>query len=155
MFVCDNTAFVADHVIRRKHTLKAKRELPGLLAGIVGPLKEARSAQQQQMSRYQATPLTVEAADHAILQMYRRNVIGARNLDEVMGEWETALDHTAWVLFNAATRVLTGKVIERPRLTSDLHEIIDAACEPCIRRRKANALPIGHQQREEPHRPEE
>ena len=27
VFVCDNLAFMGDHVIRRKHTAKAKREL--------------------------------------------------------------------------------------------------------------------------------
>src|SRR5262249_50717808 len=32
VFVCDNLAFSADHIIKRKHTVKAKRELPGLLA---------------------------------------------------------------------------------------------------------------------------
>jgi hypothetical protein len=29
VFVCDNLAFHGEHVIRRKHTVKAKRELPG------------------------------------------------------------------------------------------------------------------------------
>jgi hypothetical protein len=28
VFVCDNLAFIGDHVIKRKHTFKAKRELP-------------------------------------------------------------------------------------------------------------------------------
>ena len=130
VFVCDNTAFVADHVIRRKHTSRAKRELPGLLAGIVGPLKEARAAQHHQMNRYQATRLSDEAGDHAILEMYRRQVIGKKSIDEVMILWGAAgPERTAWCLFNAATRVLAGKVIEHPKLTSDLHEIVDAACE--------------------------
>ena len=35
VFVCDNLAFVGDHVVRRKHTAKAKRDLPGLMAEIV------------------------------------------------------------------------------------------------------------------------
>jgi hypothetical protein len=40
VFVCDNLAFSADHVIRRKHTVQAKRELPALLADIVRPLQD-------------------------------------------------------------------------------------------------------------------
>src|ERR1041385_439337 len=31
VFVCSNLAFIGEHVIRRKHTANAKRELPGLL----------------------------------------------------------------------------------------------------------------------------
>jgi len=34
-------AFIGDHVIRRKHTVRAKRELPGLLTEIVQPLGSA------------------------------------------------------------------------------------------------------------------
>lgn len=45
VFVCDNLAFSADHVIRRKHTVRAKRELPALLADIIQPLKVQRLAQ--------------------------------------------------------------------------------------------------------------
>jgi hypothetical protein len=34
-----NTSFIGDHVIKRKHTVKAKRELPGLVTEIVTPLQ--------------------------------------------------------------------------------------------------------------------
>jgi hypothetical protein len=34
VLVCDNLAFSADHVIKRKDTVRAKRELPGLLSEI-------------------------------------------------------------------------------------------------------------------------
>ena len=32
VFCCDNLSFIVDHVIRRKHTANAKRDLPGLIA---------------------------------------------------------------------------------------------------------------------------
>jgi hypothetical protein len=41
VFVCDNLAFNGDHVIKRKHTANAKRDLPGLVAGVVEPLRAA------------------------------------------------------------------------------------------------------------------
>ena len=66
VFVCDNMAFVGDHVIRRKHTAKAKRELPGLVTEIVAPLQAQRLAQNQKLLAYQRAALTDEAADHAI-----------------------------------------------------------------------------------------
>jgi hypothetical protein len=53
---CDNLAFIGDHVIRRKHTVKAKRELPGLVTEIVQPLQAQRIAQNQKFLSYQETP---------------------------------------------------------------------------------------------------
>ena len=44
VFVCDNLSFMGEHVIKRKHTANAKRELPGLVMEIVEPLADARRA---------------------------------------------------------------------------------------------------------------
>ena len=132
VFVCDNTAFVGDHVIRRKHTAKARRDLPGLLAEIIAPLQDVRAAQHETMLCYQNTPLTDAIADHAVLQMYRGDVISLQKIDDVLNEWSRPTHDyggkTAWRLFNAATFVLAGKVVERPKLTSELHRIMDRTC---------------------------
>jgi hypothetical protein len=56
VFICDNLAFIGDHVVRRKHTVKAKKELPGLLTDIVAPLQAQRLAQNQKLLAYQGTP---------------------------------------------------------------------------------------------------
>jgi hypothetical protein len=133
VFVCDNLAFIGDHVIRRKHTVKAKRELPGLVTEIVQPLQQQRIAQNQTLLRYQTVPLTDTAADHAILTMYRNDVIGVQRIADVVEQWERPThdwgEKTAWRLFNAATFALAGKVAERPTLTKELHQIIDGVCE--------------------------
>src|ERR1700736_5107246 len=133
VFVCDNLAFVGDHVIRRKHTIKAKRELPGLVTEIVAPLQVQRIAQNQKLLGYQAVPLSDTAADHAILTMYRDDVIGVQRIADVVEQWERPAhdwgDKTAWRLFNAATFALAGRVAEKPDLTKQLHRIIDGACE--------------------------
>src|SRR5438132_2756600 len=44
VFVCDDLAFIADHVIKRKHTANLKRDLPGLVNELVEPLTEIREA---------------------------------------------------------------------------------------------------------------
>ena len=129
VFVCDNLAFSASHVIRRKHTMKAKKELPGLMADIVQPLQQERIAQNEKLLRYQATPLSDAQADHAIMSMYRADVIGAKRLIEVVEQWEHPSHDwggkTAWRLFNAATLALTGRVADKPDRTKRLHEVID------------------------------
>jgi len=133
VFVCDNMAFSADHVVRRKHTVSAKRDLPGIVAQIVEPLQRQRDAQFTLLQRYADTPVSDQLADHAILGMYRERIIGVQRIPEVMEQWENPAhdwgDKTAWRLFNAATFALTGRVAEAPHLTRRLHQVIDGVCE--------------------------
>jgi hypothetical protein len=133
VFVCDNLAFIGDQVIKRKHTVKAKRELPGLVTEIVQPLQVHRIAQNQKLLAYQASPITDAIADHAILDMYRKEIIGVQRIADVLEQWERPTHDwgpkSAWRLFNAATFALAGKVAERPDLTKQLHTIIDGTCE--------------------------
>ena len=133
VFVCDNLAFIGDHVIRRKHTVKAKRELPGLVTEIVAPLQQQRIALNQKLLSYQEHTLTDRDADHAIMTMYRRGVINLQRIGAVLDNWERPPhdwgDKNAWRLFNAATLALAGKVTEKPDLTKRLHAVIDATYE--------------------------
>ncbi len=133
VFVCDNLAFHAEHVIRRKHTANAKRELPGLVAEVIEPLRDRRQSQLRTFDRYRSTPLCDELADHAILSLYRCGVLNIQRVPEVVEQWEAPLhdwgERTAWRLFNAATFSLTGKVAENPAVTTQLHRIIDGVCE--------------------------
>jgi hypothetical protein len=133
VFVCDNLAFHAEHVIRRKHTVKAKRELPGLIAEVVEPLHIERRAQHETFDRYRAAELTNQKADHAILEMYRHGILNVTRIPALLDQWnEPSCDwgeKTAWRMFNAATFVLNGKVAEEPRHTRNLHKVIDSVCE--------------------------
>lgn len=133
VMVCDNLSFFGDHTIRRKHTIKAKRELPGLLSEIVEPLQAQRLAQNQTFQRYQQVALTDAQVDHAIMTMYRKEVIGVQRIADVVRQWEQPTfdwgDRTAWRLFNAATFALAGRVSENPNITRELHQVIDGICE--------------------------
>jgi len=130
VFVCDNLAFSGDVVIRRKHTVNAKRDLPGIVAGVVEPLAEQRAQQQAQFNRYQATALTEAEVDRLIMQLYRRGVITVTRIADVLEHYEHPPfdwgDHTAWRLFNAVTYALSGRVLENPKATTELHGILDA-----------------------------
>jgi hypothetical protein len=133
VFVCDNLAFIGDHVIRRKHTHNSKRDLPGLVAEVVEPLADQRQLQHRVIERYKETAITDQQADHAILDMYRAGVINIQRVQQVMQQWECPEhewgDPTAWRLFNAATYVLSGRVVDKPATTRQLHKIIDGMCE--------------------------
>ena len=135
VFVCDNMAFNADYVIKRKHTANAKRDLPDLVAEVVEPLADVREKQQRSFERYRITTLNDIQADHAIMEMYRSNVINVQRIAVVYREWDTPSfeefaneDKNAWRLFNAATFALRGKVLANPAATQKLHQIIDRVC---------------------------
>jgi len=132
VFVCDNLAFIGEHVIRRKHTVRAKRELPGLITEIVAPLKDQRIRQNEKLLTYQGTPLSDSQADHAIMNLYRQDVIGVQAIGHVLKAYSDPPhdwgEKTAWRLFNATTFALSGKVAERPDLTKKVHEVIDGVC---------------------------
>ena len=134
VFVCDNLSFMGEHVIKRKHTVKAKRELPGLIMEIVEPLAEARQAQQIVFNRYKETTVSPLLADFAIMEMYRQGVINVQRIADVHNEWNEPTfkgfeDHSAWRLFNAVTHALEGKITENPSFTQNLHKVIDGVCE--------------------------
>lgn len=128
-FVCSNLAFYGDHVIKRRHTARLKFELPGLLSEIIAPLNQARLEQNQTFQRYQAHQLTDERADHIIMSMYRRGVIGVQRIADVEEQWQRPAHdwggRTAWRIFNSTTYALSGRIAENPTLTTTLHDIID------------------------------
>jgi hypothetical protein len=52
VFVCDNLAFIADHVVKRRHTANLKRDLPGLVTELIEPLAVRREEQAKTFDRY-------------------------------------------------------------------------------------------------------
>lgn len=133
VFVCDNMAFLADHIIKRRHTVNLKSHLPGIVGELIEPLALHREQQHRTLTRYRRTMLTDQQADHAIMGLYRGGVIGVQRIADVAREWDTPSfleleERTAWRLFNAVTFALNGRVIENPQATPKLHKIIDGVC---------------------------
>ena len=133
VFCCDNLSFHADHVIKRRHTANAKRDLPSIVGELVEPLAEQREAQHRTFVQYQGTPLLPHQADHAILSMYREGVINVTRIADVVRGWEEPPfddwgDRTAWRLFNAVTHALESRIADNPTVTKRLHEVIDGVC---------------------------
>jgi len=132
VFVCDNLAFAGDHVIRRKHTVNAKRDLPGLVAEVIEPLHELRARQQEQLLAYRAHPMHEPEVEAAIMRFYRRGAINLTRIPDVIDAYENPPhdwgEPTAWRLFNAATFALRGRVAENPAATKTIHAILDDVC---------------------------
>jgi hypothetical protein len=132
VFVCDNLAFNSDHLIRRKHTANAKRDLPGLVAEVIEPLGEARRKQAETLARYKVHELPDTMADQAIMSLFRQGVINVTRIADVLQAYEEPPhdwgNKTPWRLFNATTFALAGRVAENPTATRRLHEVIDGVC---------------------------
>jgi hypothetical protein len=133
-FVCSNLSFIGDHVIKRKHTANAKRELPGLLMEIIEPLTQIRETQAKTFERYKTAMLTDQQADHVVLNLYRQGVINLQRIPEVIEQWERPTfpdldERSAWRMFNSVTHALSGRVLENAHATPKLHKIIDGVCE--------------------------
>lgn len=133
VFVCDNLAFSGEHIIKRRHTPNAKRDLPGLVAEVIEPLGDQRRRQAIAYERYKGTELADPIVDQTIMQLYRRDVINVTRIADVVRAYDDppcdwGSDRTAWRLFNATTFALTGKVAENPKATKELHEVIDGVC---------------------------
>jgi hypothetical protein len=131
VFVCDNLAFSGDQVIKRKHTANAKRDLPGLVAEVVEPLRDQRQQQAAMFERWRQHALIEAQVDQLVMKMYRKGIINLTRIADVIEAYEKPPhdwgDETAWRLFNAATFALTGKVAENPQATRELHQVIDAS----------------------------
>ena len=105
--------------------------MPGPVTEIVAPLQQLRIAQNGKLLSYKTHALTDMQTDHALMEMYRRDIIGVQAIAHVLHAYEDPPhdwgDRTAWRLFNAATFALAGKVAERPDITRSLHQVINGA----------------------------
>jgi hypothetical protein len=66
VFVCDNMALMADHVIKRRHTANLKSAVPGIIGEPIEPMALHREAQVKTFQHYKQVMLTAAAAHHAI-----------------------------------------------------------------------------------------
>jgi len=134
VMICDNLSFFGDFTVKRKHTPRARRDLPALVAEIVEPLGQRRQQQHEKFQTYQNTVLSDRDADHLFMELYRRGVINVTRIANVASEWQNPShdwgDKTAWRAFNAVTFALTGRMAERPEAGERLHHVIDGFCEP-------------------------
>jgi hypothetical protein len=120
VFVCDNLAFSAELMVRRKHTLNGMKAFGLAIGQAVASLstfKELEAARIQRLSEMELTPAS---ASHLILTAYRRGIINSQQIADVCKEWETPRHddfkpRSAWSLFNAFTEILRNRAISSPQ----------------------------------------
>jgi hypothetical protein len=120
VFVCDNLAFSAELMVRRKHTRFGLQRFGNAIAEAVTSLASFRDAEAARIQRLAETELTPANASHLILSAFRRGIISSVQIADVCKEWETPRHddfkpRTAWSLFNAFTEILRNRAITAPQ----------------------------------------
>lgn len=132
VFVCDNMAFSAETVVKRKHTANSRRMLPATIEEIINPLKQKRIGQNMMFDRYKGREMSDDEAYATTVRMFLNGIINTTRIPEVLEQWENPScdwgPKTAYRLFNGATWSLKPKVADKPALTQDLHALIDGVC---------------------------
>jgi hypothetical protein len=120
VFVCDNLAFSAELMVRRKHTVNGLRAFGAAIGQAVASLGSFKDAEAGRIRRLSEMEVSPAAASHFILTAYRRGIINSHQIDPVVQEWETPrhqdfMPRTAWSLFNAFTEVIRNRAISSPQ----------------------------------------
>jgi hypothetical protein len=119
VFVCDNLAFRAELMVRRKHTLHGERNFTSAIANAVTALQQFKEVEQERLRLLMQTELRPEAADSLILRAYEKGILSVQHLPQVIQEWrepsfEEFRPRTAWSLLNAFTTALRERAQRYP-----------------------------------------
>lgn len=145
VFVCDNLAFNADIVLRRKHTKYLFRDLPGMIDETLISLVEIRANLRQRVIAYQNTHVTEVQMDHFLIQTIRKGAVPPSKLGLILKEIENPrhLEHarfgrdSVWNVYNAITEHMkpptsskgeSDHLFTLPRRSMLLHALLDDLC---------------------------
>jgi hypothetical protein len=120
VFCCDNLAFRAELLVRRKHTINGMRAFGTAIGTAVTSLASFKDAEQNRIQRMMEMELAPAAASHIILMAFRRGIISTHQIPKVCEAWENPpheefRPRTAWGLFNAFTEVLKDRAVTSPQ----------------------------------------
>ena len=119
VFVCDNLAFRADLLVKRKHTVNGARNFQAAIAQAVISIGEFKEMEAFRIKKMMERELSTDRADSLILRSYEKGIISALQLPLVLKEWrepsfEEFQPRTTWSLFNAFTSVLRDRATLQP-----------------------------------------
>jgi hypothetical protein len=134
VFICDNLAFRADLMVKRKHTLHGASRFSSDIAHAVQSLQSFKEAEAARIAHMQEMEITDAQAESLMLRAcVVRGIVGQRHLPLVYREWheprhEVFQPRTAWSLLNAFTAVMhelqTKNPAELAHRTMRLHAFL-------------------------------
>ncbi len=140
VFVCDNLAFAADLMVKRKHSLHGAVHFGNDIANAVMQLGSFQENEAKRITLMQETSLSDERAESLMLRAcLAKQIVAQRQLPTVWNEWreprhEVFQPRTAWSLMNAFTATLNGLQDRNPadlaRRTMRLHALLTSPGTP-------------------------
>lgn len=120
VFVCDNLAFSAELMVRRKHTRFGADRFRDDIVQCIGRLDAFRQAERARVERMQRTELSDTRAESLMLRAYERRLVSHRQLPRIIDEWrepthEAFEGRTLWSLFNCFTGVMNERARTNPQ----------------------------------------
>lgn len=121
VFVCDNLAFNAELLVKRKHTRLAVGRWNNEIAGAVEKLPGFALAEEARIARLMTTFLTDDQALAFLVRAMEKHVIAPPTIPKVLAEWRspkcdygTGEQPTAWKLLNCFTTILGKRAVTNP-----------------------------------------
>jgi len=120
VFVCDNLAFRADLLVKRKHTVHGVARFSTDIARAVTSLQSFKEAEAQRIERMQQTELKDAEAESLMLRAcVQRGIVAQRQLPLIFREWhepehDAFKPRTAWSLLNAFTAIFRDLQTKNP-----------------------------------------
>jgi GDP-D-mannose dehydratase len=120
VFVCDNLAFGADLLVRRKHTVNGAARFSSDIAHAVMSLATFKESESRRIAMLHDNDLTdAEAESFMLRACVQKGIVAQRQLPDVFKEWhepsyEAFQPRTAWSLLNSFTHVLRDLQTKNP-----------------------------------------
>jgi hypothetical protein len=111
VFCCDNLAFRAELLVRKKHTRFGEMRFAAAIGEAVVKLAQFKDDEAARVRLMQTAEVPDDRADSLILRAFEKGIVPTPALPRVIHEWrepqfEDFRPRTLWSLFNAFTTVL-------------------------------------------------
>lgn len=121
VFCCDNLAFRAELLVKKKHTRFGEQRFGSSIATAVASLRSFKEVEEERIRRFMNTEVSADQADALILRAFEKGIISTPQLPDVIKKWrepsfEEFQPRTVWSLFNAFTTVLRPRAEKMPHL---------------------------------------
>jgi hypothetical protein len=119
VFCCDNLAFRAELLVKRKHTRFGEQRFAAAIGEAMVKLNQFQIDEAERIRVMCHTEVPGDRADALILRAFEKGIVPALALPRVLREWrapsfEDFRDRTLWSLFNAFTTALRDRAKANP-----------------------------------------
>jgi Domain of unknown function (DUF932) len=118
-FVCDNLAFAAATVVRKRHSKRGEARWGNAITTCIASLRSFAEMEAQRVKLMQHEEITEDRAHALILKAHLRDIVAHRHLEPIAKQWaQPAYDEwggsTLWRLFNCMTYILADVAHRNP-----------------------------------------